>query len=210
MNESHYLPPNLADTTSTRLLRGAAAGDAAAWRKLVDAYGPVVRYWGRRAGLNKADLADVFQETFLAVSKSLPKFERQDGQAKFRAWLKTVTLSKVSNHYERKGKQPAAFGGTTAMAQMGDVAAAFDVEESGEEDAALAHSEATFLVQRTLQVIRQEFRENTWQAFYRTAIEGRTSSQAAEELGMTALAVRKAKSRVMQRLKDALGGPGTS
>lgn len=114
MKESHHLPPNLADTTSTRMLRG----ESAAWRTLVDVYGPVVHYWGRRAGLNKADLADVFQETFLAVSKSLPKFERHDGQAKFRAWLKTVTLSKMNNQYERNGKQPAAFGGSTAMARM--------------------------------------------------------------------------------------------
>ena len=52
--------------------------------------------------------------------------------------------------------------------------------------------------------MRKEFDEETSQGFYRTAIEDCTSQQAAEEFGKTSLAVCKAKSRVMQRLKEAL------
>ncbi len=209
--ESRIRPPNAIEATSTRLLRNAADGDQVAWRKLVELYGPIVRYWCRRAGLNRSDIGDVFSETFVAVVRNLPKFERQEGQAKFRAWLKTVTMSKVADHRSRLAKNPAAAGGSTAIRQLGEIEAASASDPTNDSaaneitDEALDHSEEAFLAQRMLQIIRGEFREKTWQAFYRTAIEGLTSAEAAAELDMTALAVRKAKSRVMQRLKESLG-----
>lgn len=206
MNDSHALPPNQLDSTSSRLLSRVRQNEADAWSYLVRLYGPVVRYWIRRAGLREADLADVFQDVFLAVSRNVGDFERETGVAKFRAWLKTITLSKVHDHFRRQGKQPAeAFGGSTAMMQLHDVAATVTIEPD-DSDAALAHSEDAFLAQRTLQLVKKEFTEQSWTAFYRTAVDGRTSQEAAAELGITPLAVRKAKSRVLQRLKEALGG----
>ena len=53
---------------------------------------------------------------------------------------------------------------------------------------------------------RTEFRENTWKSFQRTAIDGLNATEVAEELGMSPSAVRKARSRVTQRLEEALGG----
>jgi RNA polymerase sigma-70 factor (ECF subfamily) len=207
MDQSRFHPPNLLDSTATALLRRAAQGEAASWRLLVELYGPIVRYWLRRAGLNdSADRGDVFQETFFAAARNLPAFERQAGQAKFRAWLKTITQSKVAQFYRDRGKQAVAVGGSTVLGKLHDIPDAPVAEPAGtdEEDASLAHSEGTFLAQRMLARIRSEFEESTWQAFYRTTVEGCTSQQAATELGMTALAVRKAKSRIMQRLRAAM------
>lgn len=206
MDSSDYLPPNQVDSTSSRMLSRLREKDGDAWRHFVQVYGPVVRYWIRRAGLNHDDLADVFQEVFLAVSRNIAGFQREPGVAKFRAWLKTITRSKVQNHFRRQGKQPAAFGGSTALQQLHNVAAAAPPDTGDEHDEALAHSEDAFIAQRTLQIVKKEFREQTWTAFYRTAIDGLTSQQVAAELGITALAVRKAKSRVLQRLKEALSG----
>ena len=184
--------------------------DGDAWRHFVQVYGPVVRYWIRRAGLNHDDLADVFQEVFLAVSRNMSGFHREPGVAKFRAWLKTITRSKVQNHFRRQGKQPAAFGGSTALQQFHNVAAAAPPDAGDEHDEALAHSEDAFIAQRTLQIVKKEFTEQSWTAFFRTAIDGLTSQEVAAELGITSLAVRKAKSRVMQRLREALGKPNDS
>lgn len=205
MDDSRIHSPNEVDTTSTRLLRAAAKQDGQAWRQVVTIYGPVVRYWIRGKGLSGSDLADVFQEVFLAASRTLARFEREDGKAKFRAWLKTITLSKVNDHFRRQGKQPVGVGGSTAMMRIGELEAL--EKEAGQEDEGdevLAYSEDTFVVQRALQTVKHEFREKTWLAFHRTAIDGRTSQEVAKELSMTALAVRKAKSRVIQRLKEAL------
>lgn len=208
MDESRYVPPNAVDTTSTRLLRRVGENDRDAWRQMVSVYGPVVRYWIRHAGLAGSDLADVFQEVFIAVSRNIANFEREDGKAKFRAWLKTVTMSRVNDHFRRQGKQPVAYGGSTAMMRLGEVEGdAGSADDEADGDAALEQSEDAFLAQRSLQMVKGEFRKRTWLCFYRTAVDGRTSQEVAEELGISALAVRKAKSRVMQRLKEALAGP---
>jgi RNA polymerase sigma-70 factor (ECF subfamily) len=199
---SRYMPPNEEGSTSTRLLRQDSSNSEEAWRQLVTLYGPVVRFWIRGAGLGGSDLADVFQEVFVAVIRNIGSFERQTGKAKFRAWLKVVVLSKANDHFRRQGKQPVAYGGSTAARRLGELAA--NAEESEIEDASLAHSEYSFLAQRTLQIVRKEFRDNTWAAFYRTAIDGATSQEVAAELGISAVAVRKAKSRVMQRLREAM------
>ncbi|HCO22386.1 MAG TPA: hypothetical protein DIT97_04730 [Gimesia maris] len=45
----------------------------------------------------------------------------------------------------------------------------------------------------------------TWQAFLRTTVGGESSTDVAESLGLTPAAVRKAKSRTLQRLRKQLG-----
>jgi RNA polymerase sigma-70 factor (ECF subfamily) len=52
--------------------------------------------------------------------------------------------------------------------------------------------------------VRHQVQEATWQAFWRTAIEGKSGKQVAHALGMTAAAVYLAKSRVVARLKAAI------
>jgi RNA polymerase sigma-70 factor (ECF subfamily) len=49
--------------------------------------------------------------------------------------------------------------------------------------------------------VRPEFQEETWQAFWRTAVLGRDANQAAHELGMSLGAVYVARSRVLAKLK---------
>jgi RNA polymerase sigma-70 factor (ECF subfamily) len=53
-----------------------------------------------------------------------------------------------------------------------------------------------------------EFEERTWQAFWRTAVDGRSAADVGAELGMTPGAVRVAKSRVLHRLREELGDQG--
>lgn len=205
LDDSKYNSPQEIETTSTRLLRRVGQNDGEAWQRFVSLYAPVVRFWIRRAGVSSGDLPDVFSETFMAVLKNIGAFERQEGKAKFRAWLKTVTVNKVTDHFRRQGKQPMAYGGTTAMMAIGSVEDQATPDGDDDNDESLAESEEAFVVQRTLQLVRKEFREKTWLAFQRTAIDGQNATEVAVELGMTSLAVRKAKSRVMQRLKEALG-----
>lgn len=63
-----------------------------------------------------------------------------------------------------------------------------------------------FLVQRALELLRAEFEERTYQAFWRMAIEHHSTAEVAAELGMTNRAVRQAKYRVLCRLRQELHG----
>lgn len=54
-------------------------------------------------------------------------------------------------------------------------------------------------------MVRSEFEDRTWQAFWRVAVEGHATAEVAADLGITANAVRQAKSRVLRRLRQELG-----
>ena len=61
------------------------------------------------------------------------------------------------------------------------------------------------LYQRALEFVKSEFEENSWRAFWRTAVDGQSAAETAAELGMSVPAVRVAKSRVLHRLRQEIG-----
>jgi len=50
--------------------------------------------------------------------------------------------------------------------------------------------------------VRRDVTETTWQAFWRTAIDGQTGKHVAAELGLSVAAVYLARGRIVTRLKD--------
>jgi RNA polymerase sigma-70 factor (ECF subfamily) len=55
---------------------------------------------------------------------------------------------------------------------------------------------------RALEMVRGQIEERTWEMFWLTFIEEHSPVDAAERMGVTPAAVRKAKSRVLHRLKE--------
>ena len=55
-----------------------------------------------------------------------------------------------------------------------------------------------------MEQVKQEFQDNTWKAFWLTAVEGRAAAEASQQTGLSAGAVYVAKSRVLARLKEAV------
>jgi RNA polymerase sigma-70 factor (ECF subfamily) len=60
------------------------------------------------------------------------------------------------------------------------------------------------MAHRALEIIRDEFEDSTWEAFWRMTIQGQTSAEVADALGMNGSAVRQAKYRVLRRLRREL------
>jgi RNA polymerase sigma-70 factor (ECF subfamily) len=115
--------------------------------------------------------------------------------------LRTITHNKVRDHFRRLGREPAGEGGTDNQKRFSQfpVPAEDEGVHSGQDP---AERELFF---RALELIRHEFEERTWQAFWRIAVEDRTPQDVADELSMTPGAVRVAKCRVLQRLREELG-----
>ena len=61
------------------------------------------------------------------------------------------------------------------------------------------------LYRRALDLVRGEFEDRTWQAFWLTAVEGRAPAALTAELDMSTAAIRQCKSRVLRRLKAEMG-----
>ena len=162
-------------------------------------YTPLLFAWCRKAGLQESDIADVCQDVFQDVSSSIDKLEYYDSSHSFRGWLWTITRSRLSKHFYRVNRSPRAGGGSAAAASIAQVPDWIDDEEVPE--AASAQAE---LVRRAADIIKGDFEERTWQAFWLSSVEGMPTAEIGEQLGMASNAVRQAKFRVMARLKEFL------
>jgi RNA polymerase sigma-70 factor (ECF subfamily) len=187
-------PPNV---TSLSLLERLRGRDETAWQHLVQLYGPLVRYWCVRWGARQEDAEEIAQETFLAAAHGLEKFQHR-GAGSFRGWMRGITRHKLLDHLRQKHGQPAAAGGTDAFQHLQEL-------PDGETSAGEQASEVTGLYHRTLNLIRSEFEERTWLAFWYTAVEGRETGAVAAQVGLSPVAVRIAKSRVLNRLRREVG-----
>lgn len=189
------------DATSLSLLQRVKTRDADAWRRMVELYSPLVYSWCRRSGMNGEDAGDVLQDVFTAVAVHIDDFRRDRAGDTFRGWLRTIARNKIRDHFRRQAQQPAGIGGSTAQQRFQDLAD----EHLEPTDAASEDEESRGLFHRALELIRSDFEEHTWKAFWQTAVEGRTSTDVADDLGMTPGAVRQAKYKVLRRLRTELG-----
>lgn len=188
----------LAGSTSRSLLARVRAAEEDAWERVVDLYAPLVMHWLRQARLSDADAADVFQDTFQAVATHIERFRSERPGDSFRGWLRTITRNKVIDHVRRRGREPIGAGGSSVQRRLNELALP---ETEPASDAPAVRG----LLLRALDGVRPHFRERTWLAFWRTAVEGRPHADVAEELGLSPGALRVAKSRVLQRLRAELG-----
>jgi RNA polymerase sigma-70 factor (ECF subfamily) len=167
---------------------------------VVELYGPAVYRWCRRAGLDADDAADVGQEVFAAVARTIGSFRKEGPKDSFVGWLWTITRSKLLDHWRRREQQPKAAGGTTAQQRM------LDVPESLSEDDEPGGAEGWLTIPGALlHQVRSAFKEQTWQAFWRVTVDGVAPADVAADVGLSVGAVYIAKSRVLHRLREVLG-----
>lgn len=186
--------------TSLSLVERVRRREPEAWRQLVTLYGPIVYYWCRqRCGLNDHDSEDLGQEVFASVFRSMASFEYAANKGSFRGWLWTITINRVRDLARRRQGQTRAVGGGFPFELIECFADSEPPPPSDEQ-------ERSAIYRSGLELIKSEFTDRSWLAFWRTAVDGQSSADVAEELNMTAMAVRKAKSRVLSRLRRELEG----
>lgn len=186
-------------STSPSLLQRVKSDDTEAWHQLVKLYGPLVYHWCRSSGLKGEDAADIVQEVFCAVVPGIEGFRGGGQRGRFRAWLRTITHNKIHDLFRHKQRQPEARGGTVAQRQF------MDVPQPAEPTELTDPPEAEdSLWRRAVELVRAEFEDSTWQAFWRVAVDGQPPAAVAEELSTTVHAVYQAKYRVLRRVRQEL------
>jgi RNA polymerase sigma-70 factor (ECF subfamily) len=183
--------------TSLSLLSGLRAQESEAWRRLVHLYGPLVFSWCRRYDLQPADAEDLTQEVFRVVFNRIGDFRKDAEQGSFRGWLLGITRNKIREHRRNLASEPQAKGGTEGTSNLEETP--FEELDRG------GSTEATAFYHRAFDLIRGEFEENTWRAFWLVVCENRRAADVAEILGMSVNSVYLAKSRVLKVLRQALG-----
>jgi RNA polymerase sigma-70 factor (ECF subfamily) len=195
VTDRHAKSSRGSEGTSSSLLERARQHDQTAWNQLVDLYSPLVWRWCRQSGLNPPDIEDISQDVFRAVHQGLSRFRKAKPGDSFRAWLRTVTAHRVTDFRRRRGER--AVGGSTATASMVEVPDPNDQTIEGADN----EQEVGILYRRAVQVLRSEFEDRTWQAFWRVEIDDEPVASVAAALGMTANAVYLARSRIRRRLR---------
>src|SRR5947209_12937661 len=155
-------PEDRATTSTSRsLLARVHTNDAAAWERLVTLYTPLVWHWCRKMDLPRQEIADVFQEVFQSVAAHIHDFHRDRPGDTFRGWLRTITRNKVHDHFRAQKREPQASGGSEARVWWNRIPEATNdnlaTEDAGGYD---------LLFHRALELIKSEFHERTWLAFW--------------------------------------------
>src|SRR3954467_4933888 len=186
------IPP----TRASLLVRLRDPRDEAAWGQFVELYGPLVYGYARKQGLQDADAADLTQDVLQAVASAVSHLEYDPRRGSFRNWLFTVVRRRLSNWRRARRNRPD--GGTRGEGQR-----QLEQHPAPEGEGPGWDSEWEQRVFAwACALVRREVSDATWQAFWRTAVEGQPGSQVAADLGLSAAAVYHARSRVRARLKD--------
>ena len=82
--------------------------DQAGWCEFFDRYWRLIYNVARKSGLNDAEAQDVVQNTFIYLTRRMPRFHYDRTRGSFKSWLRVVTRSRI-NVYCRKEKDRGAF-----------------------------------------------------------------------------------------------------
>ncbi|MBL8813973.1 MAG: sigma-70 family RNA polymerase sigma factor [Planctomycetaceae bacterium] len=182
------------ETRPSLLMRLRDTSDREAWSEFVDVYSPLVYGFLRRRSLHDSDAADVTQEVFLRVSRSIPTFIYSKEQGRFRDWLWTITRNEIRRFHEKRKRRVAEIqespdGTLEQLASTGDSA------EWNEE----FHRH---ILEVAMKRIEPSFEPQTWQAFCLVWVNQVSAIDAAEQVQQSVDFVYVAKSRVLKRLRE--------
>jgi RNA polymerase sigma-70 factor (ECF subfamily) len=187
----------MADTSPSLLERLSDRADAEAWGRMVEIYTPLIRAWLGRAGLSASDADDLTQDVLSVVVRELPAFEHNQRCGAFRNWLRTIAINRLRQSWRARRHRPDANGGSdfgAMLRELADPTSGLSRFWDREHDRHVAR--------RLLAWVEPEFQANTWRAFRLTVLDGKSTDEAAAELGVTPNAVLIAKSRVLKRLRE--------
>jgi RNA polymerase sigma factor (sigma-70 family) len=191
-----FNPASLTSATLLGLLR-TAPEDQEAWNRFVEQYGPKIYGWCRQWRLQEADAEDVTQNVLLRLARKLRTFA-YDPKSSFRGWLRTLTNHACSDFLNDAKRPDFASGDTRILDVLKSVEARTDL---------LARLEEQFdheLLAEAQARARVRVEPQTWQAFLSTAVEGCSGEETAARLNMRITAVFKAKSRVLQLIREEM------
>jgi RNA polymerase sigma factor (sigma-70 family) len=99
-------PEDLIPTRKSLLGRLQDWQDNESWRAFFDTYWRLIYNFALQRGLLHAEAEEVVQETFMAVAKSIGRFQYNPEVCSFKSWLLTVTRSKIANQFEKRARRP--------------------------------------------------------------------------------------------------------
>lgn len=177
---------------TTNWLRQIKTGDHSAWERLSRVYRKLVIWWCLRGDVPRNDAEDLAQEVFVSVQGGIKNY-RHDS---FRGWLWTITRARIADYWRAHAKRPAVAGGNSIDDILEQVEA-----DSGRQVDELDQA-TKVLFDEIISVVKAEFNDTHWRAFWLRVVESRPAAEVAEELQITRTVVHNATSRIRRRIND--------
>ena len=178
------IPEETNETQLKALMLAALAGDASAYRGLLNTLTPHLRgYFARRLS-NKAEAEDLVQETLIAIHVKRASFDRSQP---FTSWLHAVARYKLIDHFRRSGVRR-----TLPLEEADSVMAEDDSEAA---DAA-----------RDVEKLLAQLPEHKRALIRDVKLEGLSTAEAAAKTGLSESAVKVGVHRSLKALSKLIGG----
>jgi len=184
-------------TRSTLLARVKNRSDASAWEEFYSLYAPLLYRYARTQGLNREAAEDIRDECLAIVAKRMPEFRYQRERGGFKGWLRRIVRYRVIDRLrKRKEVQP-----DTALLSMAEAAddAPDEVWDRVWRQQHLKHC---------VELVRDEVSYESYAAFCMLLFDERPVEEVCGKLNMNANQVYKAKSRVLQRVRQRMAELG--
>ena len=182
--------------TQQRIVRGLQQGSRQALLSLHDVYAERVwREIARLLGADSVTVADLVQETFLAVMRSARDFDPRRGS--LWVWLSAIARQQVALHYRKRAREDEFRRAVEWWASLNHAAGRW---LSGEEPApteVLESREMSLLVRSALAQLRPDYQ--TLLVF--KYMDGASVADLARELRTTDTAVRSKLARARRAFK---------
>lgn len=185
-------------TRASLLVRIQDPNDSEAWQQFFDLYAPVIYGFARKRGLQDADAADLMQDVLRSIVSAAGCLNYDPAKGTFRGWIYSVTRNRIFNFLDKQRHQTRGSGDSGANRHLNELPAPLDEREEWDRD--YERRRFVWAAER----IREEFHESTWQAFWKTAVDGLSAKDVSATLKMSPGAVYVAKSRVIARLREEI------
>ncbi|MCG8648500.1 MAG: sigma-70 family RNA polymerase sigma factor [Pirellulales bacterium] len=186
------------ETSDSLIVRLQNPADRQAWDDFASLYEPLIFRFARRSGLQYADAEDITQRVLWSVARAADRWEPGAGRGRFRSWLATVTRNAVINMIQRE----CHLRGTGLSAVWEQLQETPQVSEDLSQ--AWIHERQLALFRHAAQQVKGRCAEDSWQAFWMTAVQGHNADEVATALGKSIGAVYAARSRILSKIRKVV------
>ena len=181
-----------------------------AWRCFVERYRPLIYGCCQGSGMGPDEAEDMTCEVLEKLQRALPQFNYAAGEkpGRFRAWLRRVTKNAVYDYIRRpKPLGFAGVGGTANLEEVYQVPARSspNLDQLSESIEGVLDPEKLgrmmLLREAQRRVLLRVRNPKRWDAFW-GILEGRSSRNVANQLGMSVAAVLVAAKEIQDMLKE--------
>ena len=194
--QPHTLPSQVVQDDEPQLVAAAKAGDVSAFETLVGRYERKIFRLTLNITQNREDAEDAMQEAFLKAYEHLANFE---GNSRFYTWLVRIAVNQALMKL-RKRRTDKSVSLDEPIAEDGEVIPRDFADWKPNPEQLLGRTETREALEKAIQDLPSSFRT----VFLLRDVEGMSTEETAEMLGLTISAVKARLFRARLRLREEL------